>query len=57
MRNVRPIIKKRLQNRQQNKIPLGLSRTFLLPPSDFLKEDSTHGTYNKGKRVVVDVES
>ncbi len=51
----RPIIKKRLQIDSKTKSPLGL--TFLLPPSDFLKEDSTHGTYNKGKRVVVDVES
>ncbi len=44
MRNVRPIIKKRLQiDSKQNP---ARSRAFLLPPSDFLKEDSTHGTYN-----------
>ncbi len=40
----RPIIKKRLQI--DSKTKSARSRTFLLPPSDFLKEDSTHGAYN-----------
>ncbi len=37
----RPIIKKRLQI--DNKTKSARSRAFLLPPSDFLKEDSAHG--------------